>query len=511
MKNAGVVRRSVNGVQTTFAVTGTNIDGTETVTVKGPTDSGYRPTMSWSTVYDSSKSWWNLTIPDNVLIGDYQIYLNDEYCTLYVIFDVFKTKIPSGMTNNQFSGWAYDESSTADNYISVLDNTDIATINPFTERITELVMSVMGGNTTSSYQAGIKMYRVTNSRITWSGGITIPSLTEMLNQATALPVLEAKNVSLQTGYTLPSDMVLATDYQCTHFGYVIAGLARTLGIPSRQIHCKTIWEWNYHEWAELYVDNPGITLAGGDSKWLVFDATDQNHLNGHDSAGESSIDTEKGYYYHSIKLSGTPASGVDGPQTREWSGSGTGDAIADWADINLDTAYTCADADIPTISPGDTAEGDLGEGDRDFFRIDVSSVNSIDLEFIDGAEYAWVYVSTSASFSSVQPGNKVDYVADANNMERIVGFDVTGITYLYVMVDNCKGDNEFQDNYWVGGRSETHHWKIACGPQPPEITVFNPNGNETLVANGVYLYVTNVKYVGASLHIGGPHKLAILR
>ncbi|MDI6916807.1 MAG: transglutaminase domain-containing protein, partial [Thermoplasmatales archaeon] len=482
VKNAGVVRRG-----TTFTFTGTGATASTVIEVRGPTDSGSRPVVTgWNPTYAGGENW-QLTIPNDAPVGDYQIYMDSEYCTLYVIFDVFETKTPSGMTDNQFAGWAYDEASTADNYIPVLDNTKIATLNPFTERATEMAVSVLGGNTTTTYEAGIKMYRVTNSRITWDGGTTIPSLTEMLDQATALPVWEAKNVSLQTGYTLPSGMVLATGYQCTHFAYVTAGLARSLGIPSRGIHCKTIWEWNYHEWAELYIDNPGTTLADGDSKWLVFDATDQNHNNGHDSAGESSIDTEKGYYYHSIKLSGTPATGSDGPQAREWKGSGAGGATADWADINLDTAYTCTDGDIPTISLSETAEGDMGEGDRDFFRINVSSVSTVDVVLAEGKEYAWLYVRKDAPVTaSATPGVKSNYVADANDTDAIIGLDVSTANYLYVMVDNCKGNIEFQDNYWVGGRSETHHWVVGIGPGP-YVKVNNPNGNETLVAGSSYI------------------------
>jgi len=446
VKNAGVIRRN-----TTFNITATGISSANKIKILGPSDVGEsRPNITtWNPQYDLNGPYWNLTVPANAPVGDYQLYLNESYCTVYVIFDVFLTKTPSGMTDNEFSGWAYNESNAASHYtIGQYDTAKLLMTGwPYEERTTELACSVMGKDATTSFIAATKLYRVINARITWTGGTDAPTnLTQLLNTGTGLTLSEAKKVAQQTGHTLPKGMVVE-NAQCTHFCCMMSTWPRSMGIPARSISDTSTTDlygdyWGWHNWAELYIEEPDMTLSSTDDKWLVFDASDQSTTTSRNSGQQSVIDTAHNQMFAIERLDRYASEDI---YYYVWDGAGY--AIANYVGTVTTSRYSFGISDLPTVTPGNVTVNWLGAGDRDFFRIDVSGYSQVSLGFIEGAEYAQIYVNNTTTGTNIpvfSPAGAADLKTAYDSSlvwgdDRILNMNVgASVNYFYVMVDNAK-------------------------------------------------------------------------
>ncbi|MDI6916824.1 MAG: DNRLRE domain-containing protein [Thermoplasmatales archaeon] len=529
VKNAGVVRRGK-----TFTVTGTGADISTKIIVKGPADPGRsRLTITnWNPTYWETTKW-NLTIPSDAPVGDYQIYMGENYCTLYVIFDVYLTKTPSGMTDNEFASWAYTETAESGKYPCDYGLGDpdpsITHYHCFEERMTEIICSCMGSSTTTQFNASVNVYRLVNARLHWKGATTYPDTTTMLNAGTdansksvaALTVSEAKMVALQTGHTLPGNMIWATN--CINHGNLVSALIRAMGIPSRPITMgdgstahSHVWEWgDFDTTGEAWIDEPDLTMSPTESKWIMFYPSDTSTSGTQNSNGEGEIDTEKNMYWHAYVLDTEPYTAI-ATENYVWRWKGVGNdpsAVAGWGSINMNSALTCTENDLPTFELSSATDYDyytnwLAMGDRDFFRIHIpAGMTALDLGFVEGREYAQLYVRknicvcSGANYATAN-GLKTGYTYDSWGNDRILSFAVTAGDYIYVMVDNAKEFQYARD--YMGdsfGNSEVHRYVIGVGKCPPYANVISPNGDEHLIAGSSYDIKWNagdVQTLGAS-------------
>ncbi|MBU4255729.1 MAG: integrin alpha, partial [Candidatus Thermoplasmatota archaeon] len=542
VKNAGVIRRN-----TTFNVTATGISSANKIKILGPCDVGEpRPNITtWSPQYDSTPDpdVWNFTVPSNAPVGDYQVYLNESYCTVYVIFDVFLTKTPSGMTENEFSGWAYNESNDAANYTicQYVGTEAVGKCYTFRERVTELVCSSMGGSTTTEYQAAIKLYGIVNARISWKGVAGSPAYdTEaILNENTGLTISYAKKIALQTGDTLPNGMV--TQRNCANFGIFTPALIKSIGIPARTFNSgdgesvvdPNMWGWgDFDNTCQAYIEYPDMSMGpyydDHSKRWIMIYSNDALEGDGgigtQNSNGEGSIGTLQDLYFHARMLDIVPCTKADETNTWEWNG-GDPAATAGWSVIDLGATDeipsgladpgAATHTGLPevnlTTSDYGYLKGDLGCGDRDFFRVNVTGKSFVDIGFTEGADYAQIYVNNTTTGSNEPDFAPNGALKTAYYSSLVWGDDKctatvpTGVNWFYIMIDNAK-EFQYADDYAQDGHgattyhamAETHHYILGIGKCPPNVTVKSPNGNEVLIGGKSYNITWNATIINSS-------------
>lgn len=467
VKNAAVVRQ---GMEVYFTAVGST--PSSSVIIKGPKDfSGSRTiiTSLWNPTHVCGETW-KLTVPGNAEIGDYQVIIDGEHATLYVIFNTFKWR--SGFTAKQWSSWGYDENTSADEITWSGPYPRYLTRGmPYKQRMVEFVCSVMGAGVARETDAIAVLSIIAQKRIYYSNdnGLSERNLNSqnildgnMTHSKLPLSVNDGRYVVEDSSRYFSSDKVL--NAFCSHYAAFSFGMFKSVGIITRMIFDNSgTWGWTgYHNWLECYVPDTHKSVNATFNGWLTVDNTRQKHSGGVDSNcnGSPAFDTQPEYAFLAYALGGkgTPGCfGTGGMNTFVQRGVPGEEYYSTWDDVDVILNYwqevsSKAQNNLPTLTDRDVARGYLSEGDRDFFRVKISgSADSVTLKFLVGKQYAQIYarLDCTVSMSPMNSTSKTAYLFDAWSDDDLISFPVPGAEYLYVMVDNAKG-SQYADDYVDG-------------------------------------------------------------
>jgi transglutaminase-like putative cysteine protease len=336
-----------------------------------------------------------------------------------VIFNPYRL-LDTNFTKGQLETFAYDEDEDGDDWAVDSDHgrdewsvhypndqgpvnhelDSFAQSDPTMVSVLELALAAADG-TNNEFDAALRLYRLINQRILywheWYAPGTNLGIDAMLgDDPTESPPYFRLTTDDARLYSLNNkDLSNAATYKlspgvCYDFAAGLVALARSLGIPARQVTGRDGFGWSntIHSWTEIHIsptDLPkqgGLTAGGTPSdndSWYVFDATD-HFLNNPDPNQrwmhtEESIDPRVDYYWTSVNSGAVPATSiVVSPQ--DWCVPG-GDTTCNPSFEDVLSSYS-----TPTefwVAPGSSVKGWLGGGDRDIFRVNLTGNATVSL------------------------------------------------------------------------------------------------------------------------------------
>jgi beta propeller repeat protein len=404
---------------TGFRVVGTNSvleTNQATITIKNSAASdvtssftiSMEPGMDYKVYDGKTDSWrenWIIEIPTSIAVGKYTIFMSASTWTsssdFYIIFDPYTV----GMTDAQIETYAYDEDSNGiwfggdddaerdeySAYYSNGDNQRVYTLWSFKKNIgpssvLDLSIAAIDG-TGDQFEAMQKLYRLVNQRIDWWFPTYNYDVENILNDNNGKNIgltysdaetYSDENTDLTANY--PGKIV---EGQCMDFGNVLTAMSRSVGIPARATTATKIFGWGYHVWTEVYLPDDflpkqdGKTTSDGTTdsdsdNWYLFDSCDNY---GSDSPSkthaEEAIDPRVDYYRSSTALSGIEAYFYT--YDINWNPKHTGPG---GNPKNITSEYK---TDVEFWITGNSASGVLGWGDKDFYRISLTSSKTLTL------------------------------------------------------------------------------------------------------------------------------------
>jgi hypothetical protein len=461
--NAGVVRQG-----TIVYFNGTGASSSTSVTVQGPKSfSGTRAAITgWNPAYVSGEQW-KVTVPASADVGDYKIYMDSAYATLYVVFNIMKWK--GDFTAGEWRTWGYTETSRVEEYTWLGDYPPgvFGTGRPYSQRVTEFACSILGPGVRRETDAAAAICMMAQKRILYgTTGMNEKDFNtenilngDMTNPGSPLPVSDARLAASDPAAALSPSLVIIAS--CSHYTTLTFGMMKSLGFAARCIFDSSgTWGWFYHHWLEVYLPDAAQTVNGTFDGWLTVDNTRQFHSGGVDAQdnGSPGFDTQQDYSFASYAFTTDKRPGDNGGghmYTFRYSGTGPEEDSASWIPDDTLGQYNQVDIAtaqerLPTLGNCDVFRSYLSEGDRDFFRVSTGGGSSVTLTITKGAQYAQLYAkkNSTVGMSPMNSRDKTHYGFD-NWGDDSVTVPVPGTSCLYVMVDNAQGA-KFSDDYTDG-------------------------------------------------------------
>ncbi len=370
-----------------------------------------------------------VTVPANVVIGKYTLRMFDSALTpvgpevpFNVIFNPYRL-VDADFTKAHLETFAYDEDEDGDDWGADADHgRDDWTayhlsasgdrsykLHSFVQRdsthrdgkessVFELAMAATDG-ATDEFEASLRLFRLMNQRIIWTTGWYGTDVDEMLGDNNTN---DPNGVSLTTDDALRfsrnnEDLYLALPSkritgQCMDFAAGLVALARSIGLPARHAATPSAFDWGgFHAWSEVYLPpallpkqdgktaSEGATASDHDS-WYVFDSTDNfQDPNKPDRwpHSEEAIDPRVDFYASFV------SNGASVPYSifisrLDWCFPGSGLGCTVQAD-DIKADYATPTDFWMSGSAGSSVSGWLSWGDKDIFRVDLSSAATISL------------------------------------------------------------------------------------------------------------------------------------
>jgi hypothetical protein len=478
--NAGVVRQG-----TTVCVTGVGASEFTFVTIWGPKDSsGSRATVTTWHPRHSSGGQWEITVPGDADVGDYKVYMDGTYATLYVVFNIMKWK--QDLNSTEWATWGYSENTTADEYSWMAHPPGVLTDgHPYSERLVEFVCSIMGPGITREYEAVAGLGIIAQKRILYGGTLgqseqdfDTMNLLDGTTTYTYSPVqvTDARLVIEDPTRDFPSTLIV--DAYCSHYAVLSFGMMKAIGVVTRVIYdASGTWGWGYHNWVECYLPDVSQSVNGTFNGWLTVDNTRQLHDYGgsdRQDNGSPALDTQQDYTFMTYAFTANEQPGTHSGSllTFRYLGSGTETDSVNWARDDVFSQYdqntlAKAEKNLPTLVNHDVFRGYLDEGDRDYFRVKVTGVSSITLSLQNGSGTAQLYARKDASvvMNPLDSPTKNGYQYDWWGDDGVTNAVPVGVNYVYVMVDNARGA-QYSDDY-VDGEIRYYEVGVSLTGSPP--------------------------------------------
>lgn len=392
---------------------------------------------------------WEISVPPEVPIGRYHIEVYSPggdfivpAVKFYVIFNPYKNVGPM-FPKEELETYAYDEEEDfsgggddADHFrdeYSGCYTTGIPgmgmgyKLHPFRSRenqvsVLDLAIAASDGSV-DEFEAMLPLFRLVNQRIDWrSGGAWRCSLgcnidalfgcyndeshveTDGTCQGSDILPLTVEDAEIYgLNFNDLSDAVeepgktKIVSGQCFDFSAALVGLARSIGIPARQVAAEKAFGWERHVWTEVFLPlsilpkqygamHPDGGPPADYFNWYVFDSTD-NHFVGGWVHSEESIDPRVDYYASFVDNSDANGDVIVIPERGIWTSSiewcappliaerkcnAEGQAIDVFEEYSMDSInYWFFDGSISSW---------LACGDKDHFMLKVVGESTISLE-----------------------------------------------------------------------------------------------------------------------------------